>query len=125
MFPDDPLWAGVLFLGAILGHAALVFRSHNLWYGSGLSRKTVDVLQLLHALLLLAGPVVFWLALRFQPRVHLFSQIVVWPDLLLVYYVQICWFVGCIVVPAVTAHRQLRRCPALLGEERTKLRIAD
>jgi uncharacterized protein len=50
----------IAFLGAVTGHAILTIRSHNWWYGSGLERRTIDVIQFGHILLMLAGPVAFW-----------------------------------------------------------------
>jgi predicted MPP superfamily phosphohydrolase len=58
-------WLGVLlFLTAVAGHAILVIRCHNWWYGTGLGRQTIDAIQYAHAAALLAGPVAFWLLLR-------------------------------------------------------------
>src|SRR5438105_1621347 len=90
--------AAVLFAHAVLGHFALVLRSHNWWYGSGLDRKTVDVLQVLHGLVFLAGVAMFWFAAGFDLRT-LFRRFWTSPMQWLEGYVMLCWFVSFLVIP--------------------------
>jgi len=51
----------------------------------------------------------------------LFSSASSFPDYLLAGYVALCWFAGFVVVPAVTVVRLRRRCPALQGQEATRI----
>src|SRR5215475_4908771 len=60
-------WIGAaLFLAAVAGNGILVIRSHNFWYGSGLDRRLIDAFQVMHVLLMLAGPAALWLAFGFD-----------------------------------------------------------
>ncbi len=46
----------VVFLGACLGHLALMIASHNWWYGQPLPRHTGSFVHLGHAALIVALP---------------------------------------------------------------------
>lgn len=115
--------AAVFFAHAVIGHFALVLRCHNYFYGSGLGRKTIDVLQLLHGLVLLAGPLLFWFLAgldlhniftrRYDRPVHQF----------LAAYLVLCWFTSLIVVPLVIIGRLVRPCPTLLHQESTTIDV--
>jgi predicted MPP superfamily phosphohydrolase len=107
----DSLLAALLFAAACLGHLVLVVRSHNWFYGSALHRHTVDVLQVLHGLLVLAGPPVFWSAAGLDLR-SLFGAGVSFGTHLLAGYVVLCWLAAFVALPWVTVVR-LRRCAAL------------
>ncbi len=113
----------LLFLGASLGHFALILRSHNWFYGSPLGRKTIDVLQLLHGLLFLAGPVGFWWAFGFDPLALFHRPVECLGLRFLAGYVALCWLAGFVFVPLVTVQRLLRRCPPLLSEARTTILV--
>src|SRR6266540_1778104 len=56
----------LLFLGACLGHAVLMISSLNCLYGRPLPHKLLSVTRKLDALVVLAGPVVFWFAFGFH-----------------------------------------------------------
>src|SRR5262249_32460880 len=62
--PALPWFASVLLLAAAcVGHLCLVLASHNRWYGSELSKRTVHWIQGAHALVLFGAPVLLvWLA---------------------------------------------------------------
>jgi predicted MPP superfamily phosphohydrolase len=109
-------WIGVaLFLAAAAGHALLVFRSHNYWYGSGLSRRAVDALQLAHVPLMLAGPAALWLAFGFDLRPLLRE-----PRLdIAALYAYLCWLVVPLFV-VLTAWRLVRPKPAALESNHTR-----
>ncbi len=105
----------LLFAGATLGHVALLIRIHNWFYGSGLGRRAVDVMHLIHGLLALAGPILFWNVAGLD-LASLFSA----DDpgrLLLAGYVAVCWLTGFVLAPTITIARLVHRCSALLGEE--------
>jgi predicted MPP superfamily phosphohydrolase len=113
-------WIILLFVGAVFGHAALTIRCHNWWYGSGLGKGMIDVLQLIHGLIMLAGPVLFWIAGP-DLRSLFLSSTPSLPDRLLAGYVAACWVAGFVVVPVVTVARLCRRCSALESEEPTRI----
>jgi len=118
----DSLVAVLFFVGATLGHFTLTVRSHNWWYGSPLNRHVTDVIQVLHGLVFLAGPVVFWLwgpdlrpllAADATPTGRAFGI-----------YAAGCWLVGMFVLPAVTVARLRKRCPALESNHTETIDIA-
>ncbi len=112
--PADTLFVPLLFAAACLGHFALVVAGHNFWYGSGLGRRAIDLLQFAHGLLFLAGPPVFWLAFGFDLRGATARGHVV-----LGAYVYVCWLVGFVVFPALTLWRRFRPRPAALESNHT------
>lgn len=107
----------LLFFVAFVGHAVLVFRSHNWWYGTALGRTTIDMLQFQHAVILFGGPALFVWGFGFDVR-PLFEE----RDagrLLLAVYVVLCWFAAVVMLPLVTVARHCRRCPALVSTTST------
>ena len=115
--------AVVFFLGAVLGHATLLVRSHNWCYGLRLDRHVTDALQVLHGLLTLAGPVVFWLAGPDLLPLLTAADVPLVPRLLGV-YAAVCCVVGLVVLPAVTVARLRRRCPSLLANHTETVDVA-
>src|SRR5687768_16945424 len=114
-----------LFAAASVGHACLMVRSHNGWYGSFLGKRTVDVIQVLHGLLTLAGPAFLWHLSGFDPRPLLnLPSGPTFGQTLLAGYLVVCWAVTFLVVPVVTFSRLTRRCPALVSEETTTVDVA-
>jgi predicted MPP superfamily phosphohydrolase len=117
-------WIAVLlFLAAVAGHAALVIGSHNRWYGTGLHRKVIDVIQLGHGLLFLAGPVALWwfwrLNLHRGPSEAEGIPVPSTTEIVLFLYSVVCWlallgFVG------LTAWRLVRPQPAALESNHTR-----
>jgi predicted MPP superfamily phosphohydrolase len=111
--------AVLLFLTAVAGHAILVIASHNWWYGGSLSRRATDSIQAAHALLLLAGPVVFWFAFDWDATAYPNGS---WQAVLLgclAVYQFVCQLV---VVPFVglTVWRLVRPRPAALESNHTR-----
>lgn len=109
------LMLGLLFLGASVGHTSLVVLSHNWWYGTVLPRRVSDLVQVLHGLLVLAGPIAFWYGYGFD----LTSAFTSWPGsvghLLGTSYISICWLVGFVLMPVITLrHRLHARTAALI-----------
>jgi predicted MPP superfamily phosphohydrolase len=113
------LLLALLFLGASVGHVCAVVASHNWWYAEPLRPRSSDAMQLLHGLLALAGPLVFWhsygfdLTTAFRPP----------PDdvgrLLGAAYLSVCWLFGFVLLPGVTLVRRLRGRPAALVHNHT------
>jgi predicted MPP superfamily phosphohydrolase len=114
-------FGAALFLGAAAGHAVLVIASHNRWYGSGLSRRVVDAMQMVHFVLLLAGPVaLLGLAGGLDPRPLLDAAGDGPAHAAAAGYLVLCWAVGFVVFPAVTLWRRLRARPAALLSNHTE-----
>ncbi len=119
----DSFLAVLFIVGATLGHFTLTVRSHNWWYGSALTRHLTDVCQVLHGLIFLAGPFVFWQAgpdlrpLLFGPDVNPWDRLVG-------IYAALCWPIGVFVLPAVTIARLRKRCPALESNHTETVDIA-
>lgn len=118
----DPLGL-LLFGGACLGHAVLMIAALNCIYGTALPHKLLSVTRKLDGVVVLGGPVVFWLTfgLGFQPRPGTAAAVAQAP--LLSSYVLVCWFLGFGVFPLVTVLRLSRRTPAAL--ERNDSQIVD
>jgi predicted MPP superfamily phosphohydrolase len=113
----------VLFAGACIGHVALLVTSHNWWYGLPLARRTTDVIQLVHGLLMLAFPLALWLTcgVSVQTLFDLASGGPwPWPGLAAAYVV-LCWVAGFLVLPAITISRCLRPHPPVLVESRSQV----
>src|SRR5215210_5920700 len=119
----DILLAVLFFAGAVLGHFTLTVRSHNWWYGAAMNPHLTDVVQVLHGLLFLAGPVVFWLAGP-DLRPLLLGEGVAPAGRALGAYAAVCWPVGVLVLPAVTIARARRRCPALASNHTETVDVA-
>jgi len=115
----------LLFFTAVVGHATLVVFSHNWWYGQALPRKLTDVIQLLHGLLVLAGPIGFWLAAGLD-LLSLFppGTAYLWHSLA-AGYVALCWLTGVVLLPAVTLARWRHRPSALVKETSEVVDVAQ
>jgi predicted MPP superfamily phosphohydrolase len=107
---------GLLYLGAWVGHVAILVYSLNWWYSHALDRRLLHGIRGLHALLVLAAPVVFW---SVYGRDLLADPETLWQRVLFPYLV-LCGVLGFGVVPAVTLWRRLRGRPAALLSNHTK-----
>jgi predicted MPP superfamily phosphohydrolase len=111
----------LLFAGAVVGHTALVVASHNRWYGSALPPRLVDAAQLLHGLLVLAGPFALWgLAQGFDPRPLVEAPGDEAVHLILAGYLLACWLTAFALLPAVTIWRLVLARPAALLSNHTR-----
>jgi len=106
----------LVFLG---GHGLLLIRTHNWFYGTGLKRRAIDLIQYAHALALVAVPAGFWLLFGFDlqlpwemPR----SAPLSWCAF---GYVCLCWVIAC-AFPLLTLRRLLRPRPAALESNHTR-----
>src|SRR5690349_17154504 len=102
------LLLGLLYLGACVGHVAILVFSLNWWYSHPLDRRLLHGIRGLHALLVLAGPLLFWCVygrdLTAGPET--LAQLALLPYLIL------CGVLGFVTLPALTLWRRLRRRPA-------------
>jgi predicted MPP superfamily phosphohydrolase len=115
----------VLFLGAGVGHAAIIIRHMNWWYGLPLPRKLVHGAHVVLVLLCLAG-----LALLHRVFGWDFSRVLDHADqtgwhALLASYVCVCWLVGFGVLPVLTCRRLWRRPALLISNHSRVVDIAD
>jgi predicted MPP superfamily phosphohydrolase len=100
-----------LFAAACLGHLVFMIGSHNWFYGQNLTKRLGDLVHLVHALLVLALPVVcLWvwgwhLDGLFDPA-NLRT-----PLAPLLVYVWLCVPAGVVWLPALTLYRLYRREP--------------
>src|ERR1700676_4565279 len=105
----------LLFAAACLGHLVLMVASHNWFYGLPLPRRVTDVIHALHALLVLAFPVVLWRVAGWDPS-GLFAG-----GPVLTAYVVLCWIAGLGALPPITAYRVFRAKPAALGKVQSEV----
>jgi predicted MPP superfamily phosphohydrolase len=120
----SPIVAIVLWLGACVGHTALMVYWLNWIYGYHVPQPILRALRKLDALLVLAGPVFWWFALGFhrEVRVELTWAGSSW---LLSSYAVLCWMVGFVVAPVATLRLHLRRrARALLSNHTATVNIA-
>jgi predicted MPP superfamily phosphohydrolase len=105
----------VVFLGACLGHLALMIASHNWWYGQRLPRGTGTFIHFGHAALVVAFPCYLLYARGWTlAGLFAFPSGPAWPPTgqeVLAAYVVVCAAVGFLLLPADTARRLLRRDP--------------
>ncbi len=100
-----------LFAIAFLGHFVLMTRSHNWFYGQNYSKRTGDIVHLVHALLVLALPVGclrFW---GWQLDGLFDLREIATPGGPVIVYLWLCVFVGAGWFPALTVYRLYRREP--------------
>lgn len=110
----------ILFLGATVGHAALVITSINRLYGRAINRDLLRFLRKLHSLLVLAGPLVFWFAFIENPGgIWQGEPSFSWLALVQAYGMGCC-VIGLGWLPLVTLNRLLRRPPAALQSNHTR-----
>jgi predicted MPP superfamily phosphohydrolase len=117
----DPLPAGLgiaLFLCACLGHLCIVLISHNWWYGSHLPKPAGDLVQGIHGLVMLAGPLA--LAWGYGLDLHeLFADPAApWNAGVLAYLI-VCWLTGLVGLPLVTWFRSHRSRHGILVSNHT------
>ncbi len=101
-----PPW--LLWLGACLGHGFLMTTGLNVLYAWPLPHGLLKITRKIDVLLILGGPVLFYMALDLPGSVHLMSG----PDLLsdlLMSYVLTCWVLGFFVAPLAQVFYWLRR----------------
>lgn len=128
-----PLWSFNLFwfVGICLGHAAIAVWSHNWWYGANIPRRLADGIRFLHYLAIVAGPVAFWLAFRFDPSALFRSEAESalpyatseW-QIALAGYVLICSIVGMGIVPFQLIVRRLYKPAALVNNHTEVVDVA-
>jgi predicted MPP superfamily phosphohydrolase len=112
-----------LFLGACLGHLALLIASHNWWYGQRLPHSFGNPIHLGHALLIAAFPPLLWW--YYGPDLaglFVFPSDVFWPPSfqeVVAVYVLVCAAVGLVALPLDVARRLLRRPP--VAEEQSEV----
>jgi predicted MPP superfamily phosphohydrolase len=120
-FPSSPdeIVGALLFLAACVGHALLVIASHNRWYGSGLGRRTMDVIQVAHVPLMLAGPVAFWQLTHPDDDSGWGRLVLTQTDLAIALYAGLCWLVVLYFL-GLTVWRLVRPKPAALASNHTR-----
>jgi predicted MPP superfamily phosphohydrolase len=120
LFDSPPLALGVaLFVLATAGHLCLVVISHNWWYGSHLPKPIGDVVQVLHGLLFLAGPLALWWWFGVGLAGLADTSNGVWKAGVLSYLL-LCCFTAVIGLPMVTLFRWLRAHPSVLVSNHTQ-----
>jgi predicted MPP superfamily phosphohydrolase len=98
-----------LWLGACVGHTALMVFWLNWLYGCHLPQKLLKAARKIDALLILAGPAFWWFALAVPTQERLGLS---WngPGAILVsLYAILCWTAGFVVAPVATLLFRLRR----------------
>jgi predicted MPP superfamily phosphohydrolase len=119
----SPALTALLFAGACLGHLTLLVASHNWWYGQPLSKKTGDVLHLLHGFVTAVGPVLLWRFVGWDlTRLFDLGTLPPWQQIL-AGYVWLCWLCAFMLLPANLLGRWLRRRPAAVV--RSQSRVLD
>src|ERR1700757_4654175 len=103
-----------LFLGACLGHTALLAFLLSRWYALPLPRLMLSGARALAALATIAGPLWLWILFRFDVAQAWRSG----PALGL--YLSMCWIIGLGVVPGLTIIRLLKKQPRLLLSNHTR-----
>jgi predicted MPP superfamily phosphohydrolase len=110
----DFLLAAVVFLGAAIGHIALMMLVFNVMFGMALSRRFLSWMRKLHVLLIIPSPLLFFFGFGFQHGIVLQP----YPDTLccpfLWVYTTLCWTFGFGILPFFTVKRLLARRPAVL-----------
>jgi len=109
----------LLFVGACVGHTALLVFLLSRWYALPLPRKMLSGFRALVALAVVGGPL--WLCIAFGlDVVHAWRS-----GPALAAYLSMCWIIGLAVVPGVTILRLLRKRPqALLSNHTHTLDVA-
>src|SRR5207248_2499970 len=105
---------------ASVGHGILCIFSHNWWYGSALNRHAMDVMQYLHALVAVAGPIAIWWFFGFDLTVvfRLASEPLGWIGGA---YLVLCWTSCFVLLPSITVWCLVRPKAAALLEERSEV----
>jgi predicted MPP superfamily phosphohydrolase len=119
-----PLVAIVLWLGACVGHTALMVYWLNWLYGFNLPQPLLRAARRLDALLVLVGPVFWWFGLGLNHGLHIEVS---WAGngSLLAGYAMLCWSTGFVVTPLATLCLRIRRqAQALLSNHTATVNIA-
>jgi predicted MPP superfamily phosphohydrolase len=117
---DQPFVMLLLFLGACAGHAVLMVSGLNCVYGCALPHKLLSIMRKLDFLVVLAGPLMFWLVFGLRFDLAPATQPVILGSFASAYVV-VCWFLGFGVFPLVTILRLLRRTPAAVLKTTTQM----
>ncbi|HEY7330844.1 MAG TPA: metallophosphoesterase [Gemmataceae bacterium] len=108
----------LLFVGACLGHMALMIASHNWWYGQSLPRHSGNIIHLTHGLLIvLFPPMLVWTCGWDLHDLPWFSSEFTWMHLATL-YVLVCVAVGFVALPLNTFIRLIRRDPGVVTHSR-------
>jgi predicted MPP superfamily phosphohydrolase len=109
----------LLFVGACMGHAALLVFLLSRWYALPLPRKMLSGFRAFVAVAVVGGPLWFW-------AVFGFDLVQAWRSgPVLAVYLLMCWIIGFMVVPGLTLYRLLRKRPqALLSNHTRTLDVA-
>src|SRR5262249_26213729 len=109
----------LLFVGAWLGHAALLVFLLSRLYALPLPRKMLSGFRAFVALAVVGGPL--WFCTVFG-----FDLVQAWRSgPALAVYLSMCWIIGFMVVPGLTLYRLLRKRPqALLSNHTRTLDVA-
>src|SRR5436853_5814034 len=104
----------LLFVGACLGHTALMASLLSRWYALPLPRLMLSGARALVALTTIGGPLWLWMLFGFD-------VVQAWrsgPALAL--YLSICWIIGLGIVPGLTILRLLQKRPLSLLSNHTR-----
>lgn len=108
----------LLFVGACLGHMALMIVSHNWWYGQALPRHSGTIIHFTHGLsIVLFPPVLLWTCGWGLHGLPWFSSEFTWAHLATL-YVLVCVAVGFVALPLNTVIRLMRRDPSVVTQRR-------
>ena len=109
----------VLFVGASIGHVAILVYSLNWWYGLPLPRRLLSALKLFHGMLVLAGVAAFAYAWAFSatPQQSIAPETA--SHAVASGYVILCAVIGFIIVPFISLRRNLRRRPPIVASNHT------
>ena len=103
-----------LFVGACLGHAALLVFLLSRWYALPLPRLMLSGFRAFVALATVGGPLWFWILFGFDVMQAWHSGPV------LAIYLSTCWIIGLGIVPSLTIIRLLRKRPQALVSNHTR-----
>jgi predicted MPP superfamily phosphohydrolase len=102
----------LLFVGACLGHLAVVIAHHNWWYGQRLPRRCGLLLHASHGLMIAAFPVFLWYGWGLHlDGLFVPSSAPAW-QVVVAGYVVVCAAVAVLALPANIAAKLLRHNPA-------------
>src|SRR5260370_25975631 len=103
-----------LFVGACLGHAALLVVLLRRWYALPLPRLMLSAVRAFVALATVVGAVWLWILFGFDVMQAWHSGPV------LAIYLSTCWIIGLGIVPSLTIIRLLRKRPQALVSNHTR-----
>jgi len=115
----------LLWLGACVGHTALMVFLLNWLHSYPLPQPLLRAFRKLDALLVLGAPVFFWFALGLHQDLRVEPSWTGTANALVGLYVVLCWILGFIVAPLATLRLRLRRrAPALLSNHTATVDVA-